>query len=109
MVVQHHHSGTQMPSRGVHPINAARDGFGRLARLLLRPVGPEGGAAAREDPKGRYTLIFLAAPDDEDAVAGRNAPLLELTYNWDPEGLWCRDQGGGRINPNPVRGQATRT
>jgi hypothetical protein len=23
--------------------------------------------------------------------------------------LWCRDQGGGRTNPNPVRGQATRT
>jgi lactoylglutathione lyase len=32
----------------------------------------------REDENGRYTLIFLAAPDDEDA-------LLELTYNWDPE------------------------
>lgn len=32
----------------------------------------------REDESGRYTLIFLAAPGDEDA-------LLELTYNWDPE------------------------
>jgi lactoylglutathione lyase len=28
--------------------------------------------------KGRYTLIFLAAPGDEDAQ-------VELTYNWDPE------------------------
>jgi lactoylglutathione lyase len=32
----------------------------------------------REDEAGRYTLIFLAAPENEDA-------LLELTYNWDPE------------------------
>ena len=38
-----------------------------------------------ESEAGRYTLIFLAAP--EDAAAGREtaAPLLELTYNWDPE------------------------
>lgn len=33
---------------------------------------------------GRYTVVFLAAPGDEGA-AGRKAPLLELTYNWDPE------------------------
>jgi len=34
---------------------------------------------------GRYTLIYLAAPDDlADAVTER-APLIELTYNWDPE------------------------
>ena len=32
----------------------------------------------REDEQGRFTLIFLAAPGDEDA-------LIELTYNWDPE------------------------
>jgi lactoylglutathione lyase len=32
----------------------------------------------REDEKGRYTLIFLAAPGDEDAQ-------VELTYNWDRE------------------------
>jgi lactoylglutathione lyase len=31
-----------------------------------------------ENEKGRYTLIFLAAPGDEDAQ-------VELTYNWDPE------------------------
>ena len=32
----------------------------------------------REDEKGRYTLIFLAGPGDEDAQ-------VELTYNWDKE------------------------
>ena len=33
---------------------------------------------------GRFTLVFLAAPGDEDAQ-------IELTYNWDPEEL-----AGGR-------------
>ena len=32
----------------------------------------------KEVPEGRYTLIFLSAPDDEEAE-------VELTYNWDPE------------------------
>ena len=32
----------------------------------------------RVDEKGRYTLVFMAAPGDEQAP-------VELTYNWDPE------------------------
>jgi len=42
----------------------------------------------REDDKGRFTLVFLAAPGDAPLVAaakGRKAPLVELTYNWDAE------------------------
>ena len=31
-----------------------------------------------ESEKGRFTLVFLAAPDDDEA-------FLELTYNWDVE------------------------
>src|SRR5579883_3456137 len=31
-----------------------------------------------ENEKGRFTLVFLAAPGDE-------AAQVELTYNWDPE------------------------
>ena len=31
-----------------------------------------------ESQQGRFTLIYLAAPGDEDAQ-------VELTYNWDPE------------------------
>ena len=47
-------------------------------------------ARRRIDEKGRYTLVFLAAPEDEGRVeesrrAGRDAPLVELTYNWDEE------------------------
>ena len=43
------------------------------------------------DEKGRYTLVFLAAPGDAAAARGAQAPLVELTYNWDPE-----DYAGGR-------------
>ena len=32
---------------------------------------------------GRFTLIFLATP--EDIVNEPNIPMIELTYNWDPE------------------------
>jgi lactoylglutathione lyase len=38
----------------------------------------------KENPAGRYTLVFLAAPGDESAQ-------VELTYNWDPE-----EYNGGR-------------
>jgi lactoylglutathione lyase len=35
--------------------------------------------------KGRYTLVFLAAPGDVKHANEAQAPLVELTYNWDPE------------------------
>jgi lactoylglutathione lyase len=38
-----------------------------------------------ENEAGRYTLVFLAAPDDKGRAATERAPLLELTFNWDPE------------------------
>src|SRR5215831_10856064 len=38
-----------------------------------------------ESEAGRYTLIFLAAPEDKPKAAAERAPLLELTFNWDPE------------------------
>jgi lactoylglutathione lyase len=38
-----------------------------------------------ENEKGRYTLVFLAAPGDAERARQTKAPLLELTYNWDPE------------------------
>jgi lactoylglutathione lyase len=38
----------------------------------------------RDYSKGRYTLVFLAAPGDD-------AAQVELTHNWDPE-----TYGGGR-------------
>lgn len=38
-----------------------------------------------ENEKGRFTLIFLAAGEDEARGKAEQTPLLELTYNWDPE------------------------
>ncbi len=35
--------------------------------------------------KGRFTLVFLAAPDDLDRAKTDKAPLVELTHNWDSE------------------------
>ncbi|MEQ8665770.1 MAG: lactoylglutathione lyase [Rhodospirillales bacterium] len=33
---------------------------------------------------GRFTLVFLAA-DEDDHGEGTRSPVIELTYNWDPE------------------------
>jgi len=38
-----------------------------------------------ESEAGRYTLVFLAAPGDVDRARESKSPLVELTYNWDPE------------------------
>lgn len=39
----------------------------------------------KEVEKGRFTLVFLAAPEDVERAKADKAPMLELTYNWDPE------------------------
>ncbi|HEY2663194.1 MAG TPA: VOC family protein [Candidatus Binataceae bacterium] len=66
----------------VHNLDAALDFY--CNKLGLREV------RRRVDEKNRYTLVFLAGPEDSDALdvskgKGREAPLLELTYNWDGE------------------------
>lgn len=46
-----------------------------------------------ESEKGRFTLVFLASPDDlerggfsgEERPIPAGLPCIELTYNWDPE------------------------
>lgn len=45
----------------------------------------------QDSEQGRFTLVFLAAPDDVELARERKAPLVELTYNWDSE-----DYAGGR-------------
>ena len=40
---------------------------------------------------GRFTLIYLYAPLDANQALKTQAPLIELTYNWDAE-----DYSGGR-------------
>ena len=53
-----------------------------------------------ENEAGRFTLVFLASPDDiarhggipeNTSPTAMDIPMVELTYNWDPE-----DYGGGR-------------
>ncbi|MEP2438346.1 MAG: VOC family protein, partial [Roseibium sp.] len=44
-----------------------------------------------ENEGGRFTLIFLAGSEDVESGKAVSAPLLELTYNWDPE-----EYSGGR-------------
>lgn len=36
-----------------------------------------------ENEKGRFTLVYLAAPDDVARAKETDAPMIELTYNWD--------------------------
>jgi lactoylglutathione lyase len=45
----------------------------------------------KESERGRFTLVFLAAPEDAEQSRTSKAPLVELTYNWDTE-----DYQGGR-------------
>ena len=66
----------------VRDLDAALDFYvNKLGLTVARKV---------ESEKGRFTLVFLAAPEDTGLVAesekkGRTAPLVELTYNWDTE------------------------
>lgn len=45
----------------------------------------------QDNETGRYTLVFLAAPDDMERARQHKAPLVELTWNWDEH-----EYGGGR-------------
>jgi lactoylglutathione lyase len=44
-----------------------------------------------DNERGRFSLIFLAAPDDVEMARERKAPMVELTHNWDES-----EYGGGR-------------
>ena len=45
----------------------------------------------KSSEKGRFTLVFLAAAEDEARAREDRAAMIELTYNWDPE-----EYSGGR-------------
>jgi lactoylglutathione lyase len=44
-----------------------------------------------QNEKGRFTLVFLSAPDDVDGAKSGGGPMVELTWNWDE-----KDYQGGR-------------
>lgn len=44
-----------------------------------------------ESEEGRFTLVYLYAPENSEQAKNTESPLIELTYNWDTE-----DYNGGR-------------
>jgi lactoylglutathione lyase len=66
----------------VSDLNSALDFY--CAKLGLAEV------RRLENEKGRFTLVFLAAPEDDDR-SGEKSPMVELTWNWD-----AQTYGGGR-------------
>ncbi|MBB3169731.1 VOC family protein [Simiduia aestuariiviva] len=61
----------------VHDLDASLDFYCKKLGLIE--------ISRKDSEKGRFTLIFLAAPGDEARAREQQAPMLELTYNWDPE------------------------
>lgn len=39
----------------------------------------------KDFPQGKFTLVFLAAPEDVKSAKSTGAPELEITYNWDTD------------------------
>jgi lactoylglutathione lyase len=73
----------------VHNVDAALKFF--CAGLGLEEV------RRYDNEKGRFTLIFLAAPKDRAAGSDeRRAPEVELTFNWPDENGVVETYGGGR-------------
>lgn len=61
----------------VHDLDESLDFYcNKLGLSELRRVDSE---------QGRFTLVYLSAPADHERAEGSQAPLLELTYNWDTE------------------------
>ena len=63
-----------------------------------------------ENEKGRFTLVFLATPDDAKRIAAQadtalaaESPVIELTYNWDEKGY-----AGGRSSMEMPSGERTK-
>ena len=67
----------------VHDLNESLDFFCNKLGLIERQ--------RHDSEQGRFTLVYLYAPLDATQALEMQAPLLELTYNWDTE-----DYGGGR-------------
>jgi lactoylglutathione lyase len=49
-----------------------------------------------DNEKGRFTLIFFAAPEDANEPGKRAEAEVELTYNWPPENGEAEHYSGGR-------------
>ena len=54
-------------------------------------------ATRRDYPDGKFTLIFLVAPEDREAFDAGRAPALELTYNWDSDEVYSGGRNFGHL------------
>ena len=50
-----------------------------------------------ENEAGKFTLIFLAAPQDEQNAIAHGAPELELTYNWGSDEVYETGRSWGHL------------
>ncbi len=50
----------------------------------------------KDSASGKFTLIFLAAPEDAQSASEKSSPLIELTYNWPDENGATEDLSSGR-------------
>ena len=50
-----------------------------------------------ESQEGKFTLIFLVAPEDRDAFEKGEAPALELTFNWDSDEKYTGGRNFGHL------------
>lgn len=51
----------------------------------------------KENEKGKFTLVFLAAPKDEGDARANGAPELELTYNWGSDEVYTTARSWGHL------------
>jgi lactoylglutathione lyase len=72
----------------IHDIEESLDFYCR--KLGLKEI------SRKENEQGRFTLIFLAAPGDEESAKTNKAPMIELTYNWPDENGRVEEYHGGR-------------
>jgi lactoylglutathione lyase len=49
-----------------------------------------------DNDRGRFTLVFLAAPDDAEQAARNQALMVEMTYNWD-KGVYSGGRNFGHL------------
>ena len=72
----------------VHDLDASLDFY--CNKLGLKEI------SRKENEKGKFTLIFLAAGGDVESAKENKAPMVELTYNWPDENGEVEDYNTGR-------------
>jgi lactoylglutathione lyase len=83
VLVDDHQCDPEVEMRYLHTMVRVRD-LDESLDFYCKKLGLEE-IRRMDNPTGRFTLVFLAAPADRAEAEAKRAPLLELTYNWDKE------------------------